>query len=265
MLHTRTRLDGILAAVEERLDHRRARAPLAELQARTAERPGGGRERFVAALGTRELAVIAECKRRSPSEGAIAEARNMSELAHTYATFGAAALSVLTEQDHFGGNLEDLVRTESAGLPRLRKDFVIDEYMVLESAAHGADAVLLLAICLDDHLLRDLREQARELGLAVLLEVHDEAELARALPLAPDCLGVNARDLRSFEVDLGTVERLLPLAGEACLKVAESGIHGWAELERVRRAGADAVLCGTALMRSPPRLAEWTARLEAGA
>ncbi|MDP6838365.1 MAG: indole-3-glycerol phosphate synthase TrpC [Planctomycetota bacterium] len=263
ILRTGTRLDGILSSVAERLDERRTGLAAAELRALLSDCPRAEPGRFVQALGGTELAIIAECKRRSPSVGEIAEEQDMLARARGYAAAGAAAVSVLTEEDHFGGNLADFARVAEAGLPRLRKDFIIDEYMLHESAVAGADAVLLLAICLDDVLLRDLRQQAQELNLAVLLEVHDERELERALPLAPDCLGVNARDLCSFEVDLATVERLLPQVGDGCLKVAESGIQGWDELERVWRAGADAALCGTALMRAPERLAAWTERLAA--
>jgi indole-3-glycerol phosphate synthase len=134
----------------------------------------------------------------------------------------------------------------------LRKDFVLDEGMLLESCAHGADAVLLLAAALEPRDLRDLRDRARELGLAVLLEVHDERELDRALPLEPELLGVNARDLATFEVDLATVERLLPRVPDraAAIRVAESGIRTVDDLRRVRDAGADAVLVGETLVRS---------------
>jgi len=175
---------------------------------------------------------------------------------------------VLTEQDHFRGALADLAAVAGCGLPRLRKDFLLDEGMVLESVAAGADAVLLLAVCLPDPLLGELRACAAECGLAVLLEVHDERELERALAVAPDCVGVNARDLRSFAIDLGTVERLLPRVPETAVRVAESGIHGEEQLRRVRAAGADAALVGTALMRADDpggQLAAWRAALtEAG-
>lgn len=211
------------------------------------------RRRFLEALAAPGLAFLAECKRRSPSAGPLASAREADLLprARAYAAGGARALSVLTEEDHFHGSLADLERVAPAGLPRLRKDFLLDEGMILESAAAGADAVLLLACCLADGALAELRVLAGELGLAVLLEVHDARELERALAVEPDCLGVNARDLRSFRVDLAVVEELLPRVPPGPLRVAESGIRGPAELVRVRRAGADAVLVGEALMRSP--------------
>jgi len=173
---------------------------------------------------------------------------------------------VLTEMDHFAGSLDDLGAAGACGLPRLRKDFLLDEAMVLESALHGADAVLLLPVILDDRSLARLRETARALGLAGLVEVHDERELERALALAPEpeLVGVNARDLTTFEVDLATVERLLPRVPDGPIRVAESGIRGIEDLERVRDAGADAALVGEALVRAEDpesTLRAWKERL----
>jgi indole-3-glycerol phosphate synthase len=244
-----TRLDPIVADVRRRAAERRHAQPVDGLR-KLVRADGARRERFLSAFPKGELGFVAELKRRSPSAGAIGAAG--PELASAYRDGGAAALSVLTEQDHFGGSLEDLAAVAFAGLPLLRKDFLIDEGMLLESAHHGADAVLLLAAILEPQRLRDLRERARDLGLAVLLEIHDERELDLALPLEPELLGVNARDLRTFEVDLATVERLLPLVppGSAGpIRVAESGIRTIADLRRVRDAGADAVLVGEALVR----------------
>ncbi|PCH77929.1 MAG: indole-3-glycerol-phosphate synthase [Planctomycetota bacterium] len=265
VVRTGTKLDAILVAVSQRLEERRARIPLSELRSlaesrKSANAAGSRRRSFVEALSQPGLSIIAECKRASPSEGEIAQADDMLVRARSYAADGAAAVSVLTEQDHFGGSLDDFDRVAAAGLPRLRKDFLIDEYMVYESAAHGAEAVLLLANCLDDGLLAELRDLADQLDIAVLLEVHDEPELNRALSLKPECLGVNARDLRSFDTNLGVIEALLPKI-DGCLKVAESGIHEWEDIERMRAAGADAVLCGTALMRDPGKLREWSSQL----
>jgi len=260
---TGTRLDPILSSVAERAAARRVADPLAALRARVAPEPAR-RARFADALLGPGLSVIAECKRRSPSVGRLSEEVDLAARAAAYAAGGAAALSILTEQDHFAGAPADLAAVEGAGLPRLRKDFVLDEGMVLESVEMGADAILLLAVCLPDPLLGELRHCAAEAGLAVLLEVHDAAELERAAPLAPDAMGVNARDLRSFEVDLATVEALLPRVPAGVAKVAESGVHGLAELQRVRAAGADAALVGEALMRAddPARtLREWRASL----
>jgi len=244
-----TRLDPIVADVRRRAAERRRAEPLERLRATVAP-DASRRARFVSAFRPGELGVVAEMKRRSPSAGTIGAAGSAyASLARAYREGGANAISVLTEQDHFGGSLEDLAAVAFTGLPRLRKDFVIDEGMLLESARHGADAVLLLASILEPGVLRDLRGRARDLGLAVLLEVHDERELDLALPLEPDLLGVNARDLRTFAVDLATVERILPLVPDGPIRVAESGIRSLADVCRVRDAGADAVLVGEALVR----------------
>jgi indole-3-glycerol phosphate synthase len=248
---TGTRLDPILEAVSARARERGARRARVRSQ---------GRARFQAALGGAELAFLAECKRRAPSTGELSKGLDLGERAHAYKRGGAAALSILTEQDHFGGAPADLAAVAACGLPRLRKDFTLSLDMVEESVGMGADAVLLICACLDDGLLRDLAVCAREQGLFALVEVHDEEELERALALEPDAVGVNARDLRDFSIDLGTVERLLPRIPAGVLRVAESGLHGVEDLKRVRAAGADAALVGTALMRAtdPARtLREW--------
>ncbi len=252
-------LASILESVRARAAARRRREPLASLRSRVRPDPARG-EAFRAALRRPGLSLIAECKRRSPSAGTLDTASEHGPRARAYAAGGAAALSVLTERDHFGGSLADLSAVAAAGLPRLRKDFLLDEGMVWESVPAGADAVLLIVACLPDGRLGELAALARELGLAVLMEVHAAAELERALAVDADCIGVNARDLRSFEVDLGVVESLLPEIPAGRLRVAESGIRGAAELRRVRSAGADAALVGSALMRAPDprgRLREW--------
>ncbi len=255
------RLEPIVAAVRGRAAERRRREPLAQLEAAVQADPRR-RERFLSALSRPELAFICELKRRSPSAGVLlAEEGESSDqdsrggprwraLAHAYRAGGASALSILTEQDHFAGSLEDLRAAEICGLPRLRKDFVIDEAMLLEACLYGADAVLLIAAILDDATLRRLMECCAHYGLAVLLEVHDERELERAAVLNPDLIGVNARDLSTLRVDLATCERLLPRIPPGALRVAESGIKNIADLQRVRAAGADAVLIGETLMRS---------------
>jgi indole-3-glycerol phosphate synthase len=275
-----TRLDPILADVRRRAAERRARQPLARLQTLVAP-DSRRRERFLLALSKPELGFIAECKRRSPSAGVLIEEAARAgtrpvprpvpgprwfALASAYKQGGAALLSVLTEEDHFGGSLEDLLTVAHTGLPRLRKDFILDEGMLYEACLFGADAVLLIAAILPDPELRALRELCRELGLAVLLEVHDERELERALAVEPEALGVNARDLTSMQVDLATVERLLPRVPAQVLKVAESGIRGLQDLRRVRAAGANAVLIGESLIRAedPARLlASWREALHA--
>lgn len=259
------RLAPILAAVARRGAERRARLPLAELERGVTPDPAR-RARFLAALGAPGLSIVAEHKRRSPAAGGLAGAgpQGAARLV-AYGRGGAAALSILTEEDHFGGALGDLAEAAAAGLPRLRKDFLLDEGMVLESLPAGADAVLLIVAALADPVLARLRRLAGELGLAVLVEVHDEPELARALEVEPDVLGVNARDLDTFAVDLAQVERLLPRVPPGLLRLAESGIENSADLLRVRAAGADGALVGSALMRAtdPERLlATWREALD---
>jgi len=248
-MSTGTRLDPILASVREHAARRRRERSVADLRAELEPDPER-RRRFVSALSRDRLAFIAECKRRSPSAGELSGEVDLLERARAYARGGADAVSVLTERDHFGGSPEDLARVAPAGLPRLRKDFVLDEGMVLESVAMGADAVLLLAVCLEGGLLAELRALARECGLAVLVEVHAADEIERAIATGPDCIGVNARDLTTFEVDLGTVVENLPRIPASCVRVAESGLRTVEDLRRVRAAGADAVLVGEALMRA---------------
>lgn len=257
------RLVPILAAVAERSRVRRAALPIEALRRDVTPAPER-RRAFLDALSQPGLSFIAECKRKAPSTGQLSEEVDLTARIRAYAEGGARALSILTEEDHFQGSLADLGAAPEVTLPRIRKDFVLDEGMLLEAQLAGASAVLLLACCLDDVQLGELRAQARELGLAVLLEVHDEAELERAVPLAPEALGVNARDLRTFEIDLAVTERLLPRVPDGMLRVAESGLHDLDDLARVARAGADAALVGTALMRSADpaaTLRSWSAAL----
>jgi len=243
------RLRPILEAVTARSAERRARKSLADLRAELEVEPAR-RAAFADALSAPGLAFIAECKRRAPSAGELSQEASLDERITAYERGGAAALSILTEEDHFQGSLADLRAAPAVGLPRLRKDFLLDEGMVLEAQLAGASAVLLIAACLEPARLAELREVAREAGLGVLIEVHDAEELELAATHAPEALGVNARDLRSFEVDLGVSLDLLPRMPEGVARVAESGLATLADLERVRAAGADAALVGTALMRS---------------
>jgi indole-3-glycerol phosphate synthase len=194
--------------------------------------------------------VIAEVKRRSPSKGELAEIPDPAALARLYAAGGAAAISVLTEGRRFGGSLDDLRAVRAAvDTPLLRKDFVVEPYQVLESRAAGADLVLLIVAALDDDTLRRLHDQARELGLAVLVEVHDEAETARAVDLGAELVGVNARNLKTLEVDPDTFGRLAPLVPDDRVLVAESGITSPVDVKRYAAEGARAVLVGEALVR----------------
>jgi len=194
--------------------------------------------------------VIAEVKRRSPSKGDLAEIADPAALARRYAAGGAAAISVLTEERRFGGSLADLraVRT-AVETPLLRKDFLVEPYQVLEARAAGADLVLLIVAALDDDTLRRLHDLARELGMATLVEVHDEVETARAVELGAELVGVNARNLKTLGVDQDTFGRLAPLIPGDRVKVAESGIFGPVDVKRFVAEGARAVLVGEALVK----------------
>ncbi|MDV3221671.1 indole-3-glycerol phosphate synthase TrpC [Intrasporangium sp.] len=241
-------LDEIISGVREDLAARRATTPVSELEARAAAatpaidpvpsfRTAGG------------VAVIAEVKRRSPSKGRLAEIPEPGALAAAYEAGGASAVSVLTEERRFGGSLADLDAVRAAvRVPVLRKDFLVDPYQVTEARAHGADLVLLMASALDDILLRDLYEQATDLGMTPLVEVHDAAELDRAMTLHPSVVGVNARNLRTLEVDRQVVADLLPSIPGDIIAVAESGVTGPADVVDYVRAGARAVLVGEALV-----------------
>ena len=212
---------------------------------------------FLAALRRPQLAVIAEMKQRTPSMGVLADDYSPADLAHAYAEGGAAALSVLTHMAGFGGRIEHVLAARAAAdLPILRKDFVTDAFEIAEARACGADAVLLIVAALDARLLRDLVAVARSRGIAALVEVHDEAETAAALDAGARAVGINHRNLRDFSVDLALTERLRKLVPSDVLVVAESGIHSAADARRMREAGADAILVGELLMRSPDPGAE---------
>jgi indole-3-glycerol phosphate synthase len=207
---------------------------------------------FAAALRRPGLAVIAEMKRRTPSMGVLTSDYRPERLAEKYTAGGAAALSVLTQEASFGGALEHVREARAhTGLPILRKDFITDAYQMLEARAAGADAVLLIVAALAESQLRELIAAAARQGLAALVEVHDESEAETAVRAGAKLVGVNHRDLRTFEVDLGLTERLRPNIPEDVLLVAESGIHGAADAMRMRLAGASAVLVGEMLMRAP--------------
>ena len=208
---------------------------------------------FTAALGGgREVRVLAEIKRRSPSAGPIRPDANPREVAEAYRDGGAAALSVLTDVGYFGGSLEALREVrEVVDLPLLRKDFLIDPIQIWESRAAGADAVLLIVRALEEQELVDLRGLAEEVGLHTLLEVHDQAEMERAVRAGGRVIGVNNRDLATFQTDLGLTVRLAAAAPRQIVLVGESGIRTAADVERLGAAGVDAVLVGESLMRQP--------------
>ena len=204
-----------------------------------------------------EVALIAEVKKASPSAGVICKDFDPVRIAKEYEAAGASCLSVLTDEKFFQGSLDYLRQIRAAvKLPLLRKDFIIDERQILEAIEWGADAILLIVAILDDARLKQFHALAIEAGLAVLVEVHDEAELERALAAGAALIGVNNRDLKTFKVDLGTTERLAAKlfssssTRRASLLVAESGIHKRGDVERLRRAGAGAILVGEALMKS---------------
>lgn len=245
---TGTVLDDILVGVRADLAERRAVTSEADLRARLAD-VDAARDpmpHFRAAGSS----VISEVKRRSPSKGALADIRDPHLLAAAYARGGAAAISVLTEERRFGGSLADLDAVRAAvDLPILRKDFIVDPYQLLEARAHGADLCLLMVVSLADSSLRSLYEYAVELGLTPLVEVHDEAETERAVALGAELIGVNARNLKTLEIDSDTFGRLAPLIPDDRVKVAESGIFSPVEVKRFVSEGARAVLVGEALVR----------------
>ncbi len=247
-------LQRIVAVKHEEVAAARARRPLAEVRA-AAEALGGQRD-FVAAL-RRQLAadrpaVIAEVKKASPSKGVLREHFVPAEIAASYEQGGAACLSVLTDEQFFQGSAAYLQQARSAcALPVLRKDFMVDDYQVFEARAMGADAILLIAACLDDARMAALEDCALALGMAVLVEVHDGAELDRALTLKTPLVGINNRDLRSFEVRLDTTIGLLPRVPADRLLVTESGILGRGDVQRMRAAGVHSFLVGEAFMRAP--------------
>ncbi|WP_374968917.1 indole-3-glycerol phosphate synthase TrpC [Terrabacter sp. BE26] len=244
-----TVLDGIISGVREDLGRRRAALPPSELEARLSE-VAPAIDPMPGIRSAEGVAVIAEVKRSSPSKGALAEIPEPGVLARSYAAGGASAISVLTEERRFSGSLADLDEVRAAvRTPVLRKDFMVDAYQVTEARAHGADLILLIVAALDDALLRDLHDQARDLGMTALVEVHDAAELDRALALDPALLGVNARNLKTLEVDPRTVTDLLPHVPAGVVGVAESGVSGPDDVAAYVRAGAGAVLVGEALVK----------------
>ncbi len=249
-VRTQTVLDRILAHKVEEVAARKASASAAAVMAAAREAPPPRDMR--AAVRRETVALIAEIKRASPSRGVLLADLDPVALATTYAANGAAALSVLTDARFFGGDLAHLVAVRAAvSVPVLRKDFVLDPYQVYEARAAGADAVLLIVAALDDARLADLHALVADLGMAALVEVHDEAELERALALGAPLIGVNNRDLHTFAVDLATTERLTRLLPQEVTLVAESGIFSGADVRRMGAAGARAVLVGEALVTAP--------------
>jgi indole-3-glycerol phosphate synthase len=241
-----TYLDRIVPAVRRRLEERKSRLPQAGLEAMAGP---GTRPSFAAALGAPGVSLIAEVKRASPSKGPIRPDLDVKAVVSAYEAADARAVSVLTEEDYFLGGLDDL-RTAAAhtGLPLLRKDFIVDAYQIHEARVFGASAVLLIAALLDDDGLHELAELAIDLGLDVLLEVHDAAETARALAVDGAIIGVNNRDLRTFAVTLETTARLAGLVPAERLLVSESGIRDHDDVERLASHGVSGVLVGEGIL-----------------
>jgi indole-3-glycerol phosphate synthase len=247
-------LERIVAVKREEIDAARKQRSLASLRAEAEGRRDvrGFEAALRAKLSAGHAAVIAEVKKASPSKGVLREHFVPAEIAASYAHGGAACLSVLTDVQFFQGATAYLQQARSAcALPVLRKDFIVDAYQVFEAGAMGADCILLIVACLDDVLMGDLEAQAQALGMAVLVEVHDAAELDRALRLKTPLVGINNRNLRSFEVSLETTLALLPQVPQDRLLVTESGILAPADVQRMRAAGVNAFLVGEAFMRAP--------------
>jgi indole-3-glycerol phosphate synthase len=246
-------LDRIVEAKAGRLDQAKRRAPIERLAPEALAIAALSRGRSLAAALRRpdRVNVIAEIKQRSPSKGLICEDFDPVHIAESYASGGAAALSVLCEEDFFGGSLEHLEAIRKrVELPLLRKDFIFDPYQLYESCVAGADAVLLIVAILEDELLERLIGLAKELGLDALVEVHTMAEMECAARVGASTIGVNNRDLTTFKVDLGTSIRLAPLAPEGAILVSESGINTGSDIRRLKSAGFSAFLVGEHLMRA---------------
>jgi indole-3-glycerol phosphate synthase len=241
-------IEQLVSAARQGVEQRRAQVPLADLESQLQSR---GEDRpFREALVRPGLSLVAEFKRRSPSAGGIADAP-LAATTQAYERGGAAALSVLTDEVHFGGSLDDLRGArEACDLPILRKDFIVDPYQLYEAAAHGADAVLLIVRALPGDRLDELHSEALALDLDPLVEVHDEPELERALELDAAVIGINNRNLDDQRIDIETTFELMPDVPAGKTVVAESGITDPAQLDELDRVGVDAVLIGEALMRA---------------
>jgi indole-3-glycerol phosphate synthase len=242
-------LDGIIAGVVEDLGQRMVETTLSELRSRVADVPPALDP--LPAFRESGVSLIAEVKRKSPSKGELADIPDPASLAGQYAKGGASAISVLTERRRFGGSLADLdaVR-EHVDIPILRKDFIVDPYQLWEARAHGADLALLMVVSLGEHQLVEMLGLCDELGLTALVEAHTAEEVGRAVDAGAQLLGINARDLTTLKVDRSVFAELAPLVPEGTVRVAESGVSSAQDVAEYRRAGADAVLVGEALVRS---------------
>jgi indole-3-glycerol phosphate synthase len=246
-----TVLTDIIAATRRRVSESRSGVDLRELEVRAAAHAPRGFRKALESVSSAGVAIIGELKKASPSRGLIRSDFDPAKLARELEAAGAAALSVLTDEDFFQGSLANL-RAASANiaLPCLRKDFIIDEFQLLEARANCADAALLITAALSQEELVTLVKYSAELNLDVLCEVHDEEELGRALDAGCDLIGVNSRDLRTFKVDLETAFRIADILPHGVIAVAESGIESGADITRLRAAGYDAFLIGESLMKA---------------
>ncbi len=244
-------LDKIVASKRVEIETAKRARPADELQARLADAPKP--RDFAAALATPdEVSLLAEVKKASPSKGVIREDFDPVAIAKTYEQHGARAISVLTDEPFFQGHLDYLRDVRKAvSLPVLRKDFIIDRYQLLEARVAGADAVLLIAECLDDCNLRALHNEAIELGMAPLVELYEPENLSRVLEAGATLVGINNRDLKTFEVDLNHTVRLAAKIPDECIIIGDSGIRTPEDIEHLRSAGVDAVLVGESLMAKP--------------
>jgi indole-3-glycerol phosphate synthase len=244
------RLDELVGATREAVHRRKRERPLADLEREAGSQPEG--RPFAEALSRPGTSLIAEHKRRSPSAGTIREGVSCAEVVSAYERGGAAALSVLTEEAHFGGSLADLHEARAASeLPVLRKDFTIDPYQLYEAKAAGADAVLLVVGSMTADELARLHREAHALDLDAIVEIHDEEELDQALEVDADVLGINNRDLEDFSVDIQRTFDLLADVPAGKVVVSESGIQSREQIDELEQVGVDAVLIGEALMRAP--------------
>jgi indole-3-glycerol phosphate synthase len=256
-------LERIVEDTRDEVVRRRENVPLSRLEAAIVDRPEG--RPFSEALLRPGISLIAEHKRRSPSAGAIREDSTVDRIVLAYERGGAAALSILTEPFHFGGSLDDLRAAKAISeLPVLRKDFIVDPYQLYESAAAGADAILLIVAALEPDALYELLQEARGLDLDALVEIHDERELEIALDVEADVLGINNRDLGDFSVDIERTFDLLADIPAGKTVVSESGFTTRDQLDELDRVGVDAVLIGETLMRAPD-VEDATRRLSGGA
>lgn len=244
-------LDQIVAAIRRKVAETKAEADLRQMDRRAGNHVPRGFRRSLESASANGIAVIAELKRASPSRGLIRSDFDPASLAEELESAGAAALSVLTNAEFFQGSLQNLLQASaSTKLPCLRKDFIVDEFQLLEALANGADAVLLIVAALSPAELKMLARRAAEYKLDVLCEVHDQAELQRAVDAGCTLVGVNNRNLQTFQVDLETAIRMADSIPKSALRVAESGIHSGADIARLHAAGYQAFLIGESLMKA---------------